>query len=581
MAGRIILPLPSPCLNATGDPISGAYLYFYQNSTTTPQAIYTGPNLGTAITNPVRTNSAGRWVDDSANVTEFWAANDKSFTVVWKDSSGSTLATFNNIVPSALTNSSGAASEFADTSLSNVTAGSVGATLLASNAVTTVKITDLAITGAKVAAATISGDKMVAGVIPIGENILPNTQFEVMTDGANSARYKADSSGVEGAVTVTSYTTGANEITCVTSDTTLLQGTTLNPDFVDFSAAADANLKISTSRVYGVVVNTSFRVRAPRNLTATSAACTVTPQMRGDMAGTTGNANDGWTKTAAAYFFINTHRANIKTGHKRSGALLKTSGSAQYYIRSIPTKETLLYAGRNIVFGMWVKQAVKGGSGTGRLGINQITGGVPSTTYSSSISSGATTSDWTYMTVTALIADAPDTIDLFFEANGSSGDLYYMCGAHAQLGTYLPEGAYMQRKDERIIPVVKMAPLTHINASVTFPAVADTAGMYSYNFDLCAETDMAFQPTIDLVYAQAEGRHATVNRAFAFKDQEATPHKYGIHPFYSQVSNQIITSGGELVFAADGTCRPYSPTSAAAFTQVSFDIETPWLNVSR
>lgn len=76
MASRIILPPTNPSLDANGDPVSGATLTFYQNGTTTPQSVYSAPDLMTPLANPYDADSAGRF-------PEFWATEGVAYSIKW------------------------------------------------------------------------------------------------------------------------------------------------------------------------------------------------------------------------------------------------------------------------------------------------------------------------------------------------------------------------------------------------------------------------------------------------------------------------------------------------------------------
>jgi hypothetical protein len=48
-------------IDATGEPLPGAFLYFYQSQTSTPQTVYADSGLTTALPNPVPSNAAGQF----------------------------------------------------------------------------------------------------------------------------------------------------------------------------------------------------------------------------------------------------------------------------------------------------------------------------------------------------------------------------------------------------------------------------------------------------------------------------------------------------------------------------------------
>jgi hypothetical protein len=86
---------PNPKFTAydnSGDPLNGGLLYTYQAGTTTPLATYTDYAGGTANSNPVVLDSAGR--------ADVWLASGYEYKMVLKNSSGTTIWTVDNIVGS-------------------------------------------------------------------------------------------------------------------------------------------------------------------------------------------------------------------------------------------------------------------------------------------------------------------------------------------------------------------------------------------------------------------------------------------------------------------------------------------------
>jgi hypothetical protein len=79
--------------------LSGGLLYTYAAGTTTPQATYTSSGGGTANTNPIVLDSAGRVSG------EIWLTSNLSYKFVLKNSTGTTIGTYDNIisVPASVT----------------------------------------------------------------------------------------------------------------------------------------------------------------------------------------------------------------------------------------------------------------------------------------------------------------------------------------------------------------------------------------------------------------------------------------------------------------------------------------------
>lgn len=82
-AGIILLPC-MPALDRNGDPVEGALLYFYENETTTPRAVYSDVNLTTPLSNPVVADSAGQF-------PQIFADEELYYSVLGFDPHGRTL----------------------------------------------------------------------------------------------------------------------------------------------------------------------------------------------------------------------------------------------------------------------------------------------------------------------------------------------------------------------------------------------------------------------------------------------------------------------------------------------------------
>jgi hypothetical protein len=74
-----------------GIPLNGGLLYTYQAGSSTPLTTYTDINGNVANTNPIVLNTAGRLAN------EVWLTYGFNYKFVLKDSSGSTIATYDNI----------------------------------------------------------------------------------------------------------------------------------------------------------------------------------------------------------------------------------------------------------------------------------------------------------------------------------------------------------------------------------------------------------------------------------------------------------------------------------------------------
>jgi hypothetical protein len=76
MAGRIILGIANPSLDANGVVATGSTLTFWANKTTTLQAIYSAADLLTPLANPLTCDAAGRF-------PEIWGLDFSTYSVKW------------------------------------------------------------------------------------------------------------------------------------------------------------------------------------------------------------------------------------------------------------------------------------------------------------------------------------------------------------------------------------------------------------------------------------------------------------------------------------------------------------------
>ncbi len=76
-----------------GSPLSGGKIYSYQAGTTTPVATYTSSSGGTAHTNPIVLDSAGRVPSGG----EIWLDYSSLYKFVLKTSADVTIATYDNV----------------------------------------------------------------------------------------------------------------------------------------------------------------------------------------------------------------------------------------------------------------------------------------------------------------------------------------------------------------------------------------------------------------------------------------------------------------------------------------------------
>lgn len=409
------------------------------------------------------------------------------------------------------------------------------------------------------------------------QNVLPNTQWQVATAIGSSTKMNPQGTGTALPISVSSYTVGANTVVALTTNT----GDLKVGDLVSFSAAADANLRLSYCRVDAVTPNVSFTVSLPLGLkTAASAACTATPVMAGGAASVgTGDAFDGWSKTTTLQVWREDNVVNLQPGSAYSAGLLKGAATPELMYCSLPAREVPRYLNRQVVFGTWCYQKI-GTAGWRAFVTTNGTGGT--TTYSSTAAAGSFA--WAEVSV-AVPADAT-TISFGVSLDGVANDVYYVSQPMAGFGTYLGRGNYQVPRNEYLVPKVKMSPLTFIGAAVTFPTVLDASGVtYGFAMRPYAETNGAVAPTVRALSMQLEGRTdgplpavgGAAGNVFATRNRNAVPHIYAVL-FYATVAGAFGTGAGLITLNDGSDGLPagdffvYGVVSGGAWYQVSFDI---------
>lgn len=140
-----------------GDPLVGGTLNAYVAGTSTPTNMF-ADNAGTVAGTSVTLDSRG----EPTTIKLIWLDDTVTYKFILKDSTGSTIWTEDNIVPSSVTN------------------GSITADKLANNAVTSSKIATGAVTNSKLADASVTAGKLANSGNELGvRNRLINGRFAI------------------------------------------------------------------------------------------------------------------------------------------------------------------------------------------------------------------------------------------------------------------------------------------------------------------------------------------------------------------------------------------------------------------
>lgn len=98
MASLLLDPF-APVLDANGKPVNNAKVWVYDEGTTDPASIYSDKSLSTALSQPVRTNSAGRLINGSNARVAIFVAGGQNYYVRKETSGGSLIDEIPVIIP--------------------------------------------------------------------------------------------------------------------------------------------------------------------------------------------------------------------------------------------------------------------------------------------------------------------------------------------------------------------------------------------------------------------------------------------------------------------------------------------------
>jgi len=404
---------------------------------------------------------------------------------------------------------------------------------------------------------------------PVKENILPNSQWQIITGLGNVTRMNHQGTGTVPQVPVSSYSTGSNTVTCNTSDTVNTQLAT--GDIVTFTTSAEANMTICAIEVDTIVTNTSFTGKLPRGRISTvSATCAANILTIGDLTGNNGNGPDGWNKTVALLLWRDATTQNNKAGSRYQLGLQKTIAGLQILYHNVPALELDKYKGKKVVFGIWGKHKIKGGTGTWRVSIDD---GQSSFSYSNS----ASQTDYQWLEVSKAISSSAGYVTFAVELLGNSSDVYYVNQPMGGFGAYIGENGYSQPENEILIPTIKSNPIPYVGASFTFSTVADATGTtYGWNINFYAETQGKITPTIKAIGLQIEGINAVAGQALAVRNWESNVGGANIIyaiVAYSQVTGVMVTGAALVIlYPPNGRAFLYSGTAGSSWSAMSIDI---------
>jgi hypothetical protein len=329
--------------------------------------------------------------------------------------------------------------------------------------------------------------------------------------------------------------------------------------------------------VSAVVANTSFTLTLPLGLLSPSTnSGTALPIGIGDLAGnTTGASGVGWSKTVTLISWVDDFVANRQTGAKRVMGFRKAvvGVEAQYWNNQTRSGTDMSrFAGRTVTFGAWVKQKVKGGSGTFRLQLNDT---VSTTNSTNGTGSGA----YEFLTVTKTIAAAATDLIAIVSFEGTTSDIYYLALPTLVFGSNLPSEYAGPPREETLFAGHWNPPLL-TPLAMTFPAAAyaGTGGLL-FGFadqDMEAMSYGVCHHTVKGVSTKIEFTTATVGFMIFTASDIVGQLVFGPQ-VVTQVTNQMIVGAGILSFKAGGKFAIFTATTNTIITNATFDFDFVYL----
>lgn len=397
-------------------------------------------------------------------------------------------------------------------------------------------------------------------------NYLPNTQWQVRTRSDEITAFKPDGTQFSG-FAVSAYTTGSNTVVCSCADTTGLRVGMIGK----FTGAAHADMKITAARISAIVTNASFTVALPRGLVgAASAACTFTPIMRGDQAGTSIVGPDGWEKTSNLKLWVEDDPTVLADfpGCSRVLCVKKTDASdaAVYWSgneSSLDIGVIRPLLGRPVVFGFKGKRV----SGSGTIRPILTSGAGATSTFGPTVTDG-----WSEITQTPVYDSTALKAQIYLQ--GAANDVFRIGLTTLAVGNYLGgTNAYSKPPNAILIPDRSYSPISWRSVSWTAPTTVSALGGsdYGVTFRLYEESDGVYTDDILGLHIALGAAQATAGAALAIRNKEEATPLYCSPWLRTQVNSRSMISPAALAIFRGGALFVYTDTSGAAFTSVEFD----------
>jgi hypothetical protein len=405
------------------------------------------------------------------------------------------------------------------------------------------------------------------------QNLAPNSQWEVFTGVRSGPRIAPDGRGFVPAVTVSGEETGCNLCEALTPGGT---GALQSGGLVRFEGEGlDRALTQAPVRVLSLEPGRGFRFRLSlgQTLGVSRPARAQSVMIGGQASEGVGDAADGWSKTPSLWVWREVAPMDRPPGALYSLGIERRATTPESVVTH---PRPALMAGRTLVFGAYVRQAIRTGSGTWRA-ILEARG--PGAATAAARSAAAPAGEgWTWLETTLAIPADPAEVSAGVAFEGAPGDVYYLANPVLAFGEAIGVNNYQKPAGEVLIPVVKLTPATWENAVLQFPSAPLAGGGFGFVFDAYAETGGGIAPTVARLDIALEGIDALpvmvgsgTPRVIAIRSALTAPTLYA--PILGQAARDVKAfGGGTVTLDSQGRAVVYSGAAEDRWTNVSMDI---------
>ena len=445
---------------------------------------------------------------------------------------------------------------------------------------------------ASVAALTPAQVSAMIGIAGDPTNLFINPQWQILDNTAT----QINQVGPQSISTLPSFTVTGSSSSGTTIPTFNVSGSpNINVnDLVSLSGGTiNAAIANKIMRVISVTGNpvTSFSVVTPLSVYGPSSSQSGAGQIvnLGDLGSAIPATGQYWSKSTTLQFWPTSYIADLDPGALRclgvymGGVAGATGTPTQNMGQQLSAPLVQRLHGQTITVSFRVQQRVKGGSGTSQAYLN-ING---SLYFGAPVTGGGSYED---VRITYAIPANATSIYAGVNFSGASTDAYYVCKPHMAVTPSLPVNYFTEIPNDYLQSNMDIVPYTLNGASVQFPSTVDATGAYySLYHDPFSETNGRVHWSVTCIQFTTEAKIASPGAALGWRNIignsggtqiiYGTPTYPAVAGIYGTSQNRMPTDrGGQTNSIAPGFLILYSPTSAAAFTNVSMDVQGYCLN---